>query len=72
MLDALSLPEVSTRTMNMFLCEGADCHPHEFICMIMDSAGWHKAKALAIPENIRILYFPPYSPELNGEAKMYY
>lgn len=64
-LDTLILPEVSTRTMNLFLREVADRHPHEFICMIMDSAGWHKAKALAIPENMRILYLPPYSPELN-------
>lgn len=31
----------------------------------MGSAGWHKARALTIPENIRILYLPPYSPKLN-------
>jgi hypothetical protein len=64
-LDTLILPEVSTRAMNMFLREVADRHAHEFILMIMDSAGWHKAKALVIPENMRILYLPPYSPELN-------
>jgi DDE superfamily endonuclease len=64
-LDTLILPEVSTRAMNIFLDEVADRHPHEFILMIMDSAGWHKAKTLAIPENMRILYLPPYSPELN-------
>jgi len=31
----------------------------------MDQAGWHKAKALIIPSNIRLLNLPPYSPELN-------
>ena len=48
-LDTLILPEVSTTAMNMFLREVADRHAHEIILMIMDSAGWHKAKALVIP-----------------------
>ena len=64
-LDTLILPEVSTKAMNIFLREVADRHPHEFVLMIMDSAGWHKARALIIPENMHILYLPPYSPELN-------
>jgi DDE superfamily endonuclease len=64
-LDTLILPEVSTRAMNMFLHEVAGRHPNDFILMIMDSAGWHKARGLKIPENMRILHLPPYSPELN-------
>jgi transposase len=31
----------------------------------MDQAGWHKAKKIVVPDNIVILYLPPYSPELN-------
>jgi hypothetical protein len=38
------------RAMNMFLGEIADRHPHEFVLMTMDSAWWHKAKALVISE----------------------
>ena len=26
---------------------------------------WHKAKALNIPENIRLVFIPPYIPEMN-------
>ena len=33
--------------------------------VIMDRAGWHKSGALKIPENLSILFLPPYSPELN-------
>ena len=33
--------------------------------VIMDGAGWHKSGALKIPENLSILFLPPYSPELN-------
>jgi len=33
--------------------------------VIMDGAGWHKSGTLNIPENLSILFLPPYSPELN-------
>lgn len=33
--------------------------------LLMDGAGWHKAKELKIPENITIIILPAYSPELN-------
>jgi len=32
---------------------------------VIDGAGWHKSGALGIPENLSILFLPPYSPELN-------
>jgi transposase len=35
------------------------------IVLIMDGAGWHKSSNLMVPENIEIIYLPPYSPELN-------
>jgi transposase len=31
----------------------------------MDQAGWHKSISLIIPKNIKIIFLPPYSPELN-------
>ena len=33
--------------------------------MFLDQAGWHKAKDLYIPHNIRLVSIPAYSPELN-------
>jgi transposase len=30
----------------------------------LDRASWHRAKSLKIPENIRLLPQPPYSPEV--------
>ena len=35
------------------------------IILVMDGAGWHKAKNLQVPDNIEIILLPPYSPELN-------
>ena len=34
--------------------------------LIMDRATWHTTKKLKIPDNITIIYLPPYCPELNS------
>lgn len=33
--------------------------------MVLDGAGWHKARSLEVPNNMRLLSLPPYAPELN-------
>jgi transposase len=35
------------------------------LIMILDGAGWHRSTELKIPDNIRLVHLPPYSPELN-------
>lgn len=63
-MDSLVLPWVSAETMSMFLAEVAQRHPSEFIFMVMDQAGWHIAGDLTVPPNMRLMFLPPYSPEL--------
>jgi transposase len=36
-----------------------------FIVKQVDQAGWHRAKDLQVPENIRLIFQPAYSPEVN-------
>ena len=38
------------------------CSP---IFVTLDNGAFHKAKSLTLPENIGLLFLPPYSPELN-------
>lgn len=64
-LDSLILPWVNAETMSLFLAEVAARHADEFIVMVMDQAGWHIAGELQVPENMRVVFLPPYSPELN-------
>jgi transposase len=64
-LDSLVLPDVNAKSMSIFLSIISERHPDELILMFMDQAAWHKAKALEIPANIKLLNLPPYSPELN-------
>ena len=33
--------------------------------MVLDGAGWHQSESLQLPDNLRLLTLPPYSPELN-------
>ena len=34
------------------------------IILVLDNAGWHGAAGLRIPDGIRLVFLPPYSPEL--------
>ena len=64
-LVSLVLPTVNAEMMSLFLEEASRQYPDEQLAMIMDQAGWHKAKRLNIPDNITLHWLPPYSPELN-------
>jgi hypothetical protein len=59
------LPQVNTECFNAYLNEMAKEMIGRKIVLIMDGAGWHKSCNLIVPENIEIIYLPPYSPELN-------
>ena len=69
---ALQAPHVNTEAMSMFLkMLGDELGPSDHAVLIMDQAGWHKAKKLIVPDNITILYLPPYSPELNPAERLW-
>jgi len=51
--------------MSIFLQEISLRHLDENIIIFLDGAGWHKARELKIPANIRLSKLPPYSPEFN-------
>jgi transposase len=60
---SLILPEASTEMMNLFLEQVSQTFSKHFIVMQVDGAGWHRAHDLVIPENIRLIPQPAYSPE---------
>lgn len=62
---SLIFPVCNTHTMNIFLEYVSQQFPTSFIVMQVDGASWHRSHELQIPENIRLLFQPPYSPELN-------
>jgi transposase-like protein len=64
-LDTLVLPSVNAEAMSVFLAEVSQRHANEFILMVLDGAGWHRAKRLQIPSNMKLIPLPAWSPQLN-------
>jgi hypothetical protein len=64
-LTCLVLPEANTAMMNIFLAQVAEDFADSFVVMQVDGAAWHTSPKLQVPENIRLITQPAYSPELN-------
>jgi transposase len=69
--DGLILPDMSAETMTIFLEEISERHPDRYILMVIDGAPCHSAGVLKIPDNIKILTLPPYSPQLNPTENLW-
>lgn len=70
-LDSLVLPQVNSECMQIFIDEIASRHPDDNVVMVLDGAGWHKCKGFRLPDNLRLLFLPPYSPELNPQEHLW-
>jgi hypothetical protein len=69
---ALVLPVATTVAMNLFLAEFSRSLPAGVhAVLVLDRAGWHGAKALAVPANVTLVHLPPYSPELNPVERVW-
>jgi hypothetical protein len=64
-LDWMICRKMNTERMGEYLAQVTAAHPEEFIVMVVDGASSHVAKDLVVPENIRLLRLPSYSPDLN-------
>jgi DDE superfamily endonuclease len=62
---SLIFPTCDTNMMTIFLNHISQQFPESFIVMQVDGASWHHSHELQLPENIRLLFQPPYSPETN-------
>lgn len=69
---ALVMPYVNTEAMRLHLIEiSKTIAPGAHAVVIIDGAGWHSARDLAVPGNITLLPLPPYSPELNAQENVW-
>jgi transposase len=59
---------VNTEYTQVFLNECAKTLTKQII-FVMNNAGWHNG--LKIPERIKIMHLPPYSPELNPVERLW-
>jgi len=61
----LVLPYANSDCMNLFLHALSAEYANDYILLAVDCASWHKSKGLVVPDNIRLFYLPPYTPEMN-------
>ena len=64
-IDSLIAPGADVDIMELFLQQVSERFCNEHIAMVMDKAPWHTAGKLKLPENMTLLFLPPYSPQLN-------
>jgi len=63
---AIVMPYADTHAMNEHLAVIAACiAPGAHGVVVLDGAGWHKAKGLVIPANLTLIPQPPFAPEVN-------
>ena len=55
----------NTPSMSLFISDMLEAWPDWRLLLVLDGAGWHKARALPLPERLRLLHLPAYTPECN-------
>jgi hypothetical protein len=72
LLAAMITPDVNTQRMSQFLDGlGSMLDAGDLGLVVLDNAGWHRAKALKIPSNLVLLPLPAYCPELNPTERLW-
>ena len=67
----VTAPQVNTLYFEYMLQEFSQHEPEVFKIIFLDKAGYHRAKNLKVPENIRLVYLPSSNPELNPVERLW-
>ena len=67
----LELPLLNAQGFQLFLDHFAATDPASFPLLLLDNGAFHKAHALRLPPNVGLIFFPPYSPELNPIERLW-
>jgi hypothetical protein len=68
------LPRVNTEAFALALATFArdeGIHAKQRAVLVVDQAGWHSAKDLALPDGIDLVFLPAYSPELQPAERLW-
>lgn len=67
----LQFSHVDTECYQRFLNEFSKAYPQSLNILQVDNGRFHKGKGLVVPENIILLFQPPYCPELNPIERLW-
>ncbi|MCY4402277.1 MAG: transposase [Candidatus Poribacteria bacterium] len=61
----LEFPYLTVDCFQIFINQFSTTFPDNFNLIVLDNGRFHQAEILEIPDNVVLLFLPPYSPELN-------
>ena len=70
-MSSLISPYMNTYAMNAHLKILSEEHPDTCNVVVLDGAGWHRSKELVVPDNVKLIPLPPYSPHLNPVERIW-
>lgn len=70
-LHALIAGRFDHRWFGLFLAEVAAAYPGERVVLVVDNAGWHRARGLKVPPNVILWFLPPHCPEANPAERVW-
>jgi len=63
---------IDTQVMRWVLRElRAHFGDEEEVWVVLDRAGWHVSPKVEVPEGVRLIFLPPYSPELQPAERVW-
>lgn len=61
----LELPYLNAESFQLFVDAFAEAFSDSLNILLLDNSGAHTAQRLTMPANVRLVFLPPYCPELN-------
>jgi transposase len=61
----LELPYLNAESFQLFIDAFAQAFADSLNILLLDNSGAHTAQWLTLPANVRLVFLPPYCPELN-------
>jgi transposase len=61
----LELPYLNAESFQLFVNTFAEAFPDSLTLLLLDNSGAHTSQQLTLPANVRLVFLPPYCPELN-------
>ena len=65
------MPWLNGVCFQIFIDELAKTFPETLNILVLDNGSFHYAKSLKLPDNIALIFLPPYSPELNPIERLW-
>ena len=67
----LELSHLTADCLQLFMDQFLQAFSESLNVFVLDNGRFHHAKSLEIPENIVLLFLPPYSPEINPIERLW-